>query len=171
MTYEQIKKRALTGDVLAVKGNGFASKIIRTFTGESYSHVALLVKENHGLMAYEFVEGVGFQILPASEWVRRRKNQNLRYCVAPSEVSSLAVLVESAAKSYRNSSVASRLYGWFSLVKVFISQKIGLKIKVRKKVCSTFVQECWATARFELSKTADPGEIVNACDPIHKIEV
>ena len=170
MTYKEIRTVCKTGDVLAVKGDGIAGKVIRALTGESYSHVAMLVWTVSGLMAYEFVEGTGFQIMPASEWVRRRKGQNLRYCVAPEQVTSRSHLVSSAAKSYRNSSVASRWYGWISLVKVFISQKTGMKIHVLQKVCSTFVQECWLAARFELSTTADPGAIVNACDPIYKIE-
>lgn len=171
MTYDEIKLVCNTGDVLAVKGKGIAGRIIRTLTGESYSHVAMLVWETHGLMAYEFVEGTGFQILPASEWVRRRRNQNLCYCVAPKLVTSRNHLVGPAARSYRNSSVASRWYGWASLVKVFFSQKLGIKIHVHQKVCSTFVQECWAAAKYELKTTADPGEIVNACDPIHKIKM
>ncbi|WP_321532283.1 hypothetical protein [uncultured Desulfuromonas sp.] len=169
MTYADLRIRAVTGDVLAVKGTGIAGRIIRALTGESYSHVALLVQETSGLFAYEFVEGTGFQILPASEWVRRRQKQNLRFCRAPERVLNNPNAVAAAARCYRNSSVVSRWYGWLSLVKVWLSQKTGLKIPVRQKVCSTFVQECWAATGYTLPTTADPGEIVNACDPIHTI--
>lgn len=169
MTYAELRIRAVTGDVLAVKGTGIAGSIIRAFTGESYSHVALLVQETAGLFAYEFVEGTGYQILPASEWVRRRKKQNLRFCRAPQAVVADPDAVAAAARLYRNSSVISRWYGWLSLAKVLVSQITGLKIPVRQKVCSTFVQECWAATGYTLPTTADPGEIVNACDPVHTI--
>lgn len=166
MTYDQLRKIAATGDVLAVKGSGIAGRIIRAFTGESYSHVAMLVWDTAGLYAYEFVEGVGFQSMPASEWVRRRQKQNLRYCRAPKLVRQNQAAVATAARKYRNSSVMSRWYGWFSLVKVWLSQKIGTEIPVIQKVCSTYIQECWLDTGFVFDITANPGTVVDACNPI-----
>lgn len=169
MKYVDIKAICNSGDVFAVKGKGFAGAFIRALTGESYSHVAMLVFENNGLLVFEFVEGVGFQTMPASEWLRRRKGQRVCYCPAPPHVTSRVCDVVVAAKAYRNSSVISRWYGWLSLLKIWASQKTGFKIPVRQKVCSTFVQECWASSGFKLPTTATPGDIVNHCDPIHKI--
>lgn len=169
MTYAFMRKQVKTGDVLIVRGTGIISRLVRTFTGESYSHVALLVWEKDGLHVFEFVEGVGFQSMPTSEWLRRRRKQKLYLGVAPKVLGDHAGKIKAAAVKYRNGSVMSRMYGYFSLVKVWLSQKIGKKIPVHQRVCSTFVQECWSAGFFSLKRTADPGDIADACSALHAL--
>jgi len=171
MNYATLRQQAKTGDILAVKGTGFIGGLIRALTGESYSHVALLVWDDGGLMVYEFVEGTGYQAMPASEWLRRRTGQRVHYGIAPRIVGQYQTLVAQAARRYRNSSVAARWYGWFSLPKVWFSQLIGRRIPVRQKVCSTFVQECWQAGKYAglRNSSADPGSIVSHCDVLHKL--
>ncbi|PLY02754.1 MAG: hypothetical protein C0622_05240 [Desulfuromonas sp.] len=171
MTYEQIRNQAQTGGVLAVRGTGTVSKVIRVVTGESHSHVAMLVWLDDGLYVFEFVEFVGFQILPASEWLRRRQGQDIIYCSPPRHVAANPDRVKAAAISYRNASVAARWYGYISLFLILYSQITGRKVHVIQKVCSTFVQECWAAAGHRLKRTADPGDIVEACPATYKIDM
>ncbi|PLY04755.1 MAG: hypothetical protein C0622_02285 [Desulfuromonas sp.] len=170
MTYADIRAIAKTGDVFAVQGNGMVSKIIRVLTGESYSHVAMLVWLDEGLFVAEFVEFVGYQIMPASEWVRRRQGQELIYCEGPKCVRACPQPVKEDAVGYRNASVAARWYGYISLFLILYSQITGRKVHVIQKVCSTFVQKCWAAAGHYLPRTADPGDIVKACPTTHRIE-
>lgn len=169
MTYSALRKRAKTGDIFAVRGTGLVSWLIRAATGESYSHVALLVWIHTGLYVFEFVEGVGYQSMPASEWLRRRQGQQLCYGVGPKILATYSERIREAAIKYRHSSVMSRMYGYLSLLKVWAGQILGRNIHVHQKVCSTFVQECWAAGTFHMGPTADPGDIASACSEIHVV--
>lgn len=44
MKYAQIRNRIKSGDLLAWQGHGFESRIVRAFTGSSYSHVGVAWK-------------------------------------------------------------------------------------------------------------------------------
>ena len=170
MKYSELRDKIKTGDVLAVKGAGFFSSLIRVFTGESYSHVAMFVWDVGGLFVFEFVEGVGYQSMPASEWLRRRSKQRVLCCIAPETIHENAFEVSIAAKSYRNAKAAQRSYGWLSLLKVWVSQITSKRFKVRQLVCSTFVQHCWQAGQVTLNNTADPGTIVAACHTYYSVE-
>lgn len=169
MTYAEIKKDVRSGDVLLVKGTSFFGTAIRMLTGESYSHVAMLVWQSPlpsskgNLWVFEFVEGKGFQSMPASTWIAQRKGEKLTYGRAPLQVRQFCDLAKLAALEYRTKSVFKRGYGWLSLVKVLLSQITKKRIGVHQRVCSTFVQECWERAGYDMPQTADPGDIGEYC--------
>ena len=167
MTYQELRQVAMTGDVLLVRGN----LLVRMLTAESYSHVALLLwEEQGGLWVYEFVEGKGYQSMPASQWFAARRGQEIYHGEAPETVHAMPWQVVTAARAYRDRRFAKR-YGWLSLAKVWISQLIGCRVPVRMRVCSTFVQECWEAAGYDgLKRTADPGDIAMECDTLHRID-
>jgi hypothetical protein len=147
------------GAVIGVMGDGFFSKVIKFFTKEEFTHVATFVWHGTGLWIYEFVEGRGYQCMPASQWFELRAGQRLFYGQAPLVVRSKPQSVLQEVSDFRTGRF-KRHYGMVSLAKVWLSQVFKRKIKTRFLVCSTFVQHVWAGCGFEYSKTADPGDIM-----------
>jgi hypothetical protein len=174
MNLSELKKRASNGDVLLVKSDSAIGKLIRVFTGESYSHVAVLIwvpgARGNDLMIYEFVEGVGHQTLSLDAWLKDRDGQILSFGVAPDPVPASPVKVRAAAEYYKTASLLQRSYGYLSLVKVWLSQLIQCRIPVRQKVCSTFTQEVWRCSGYDgITRTADPGDIAEHCQTLYPI--
>lgn len=174
MKLSELKKRAKSGDVLLVKSDTAIGKLIRVLTGESYSHVAVLIwvpgASGNELRVYEFVEGVGHQTMSLNDWMHTRAGQILSYGMAPDPVHAAPVKVRTAAEYYKDASLLQRSYGYLSLVKVWLSQVIRRHIRVRQKVCSTFVQEVWRCAGFDgITRTADPGDIAENCQTLYPI--
>jgi len=169
MTYAEMREIAETGDVLLVRGN----MLVRIFSAESYSHVALLVwldDGSGGLWVFEFVEGKGFQAMPASQWFAGRSRQRIYYGTAPEVVRFNGSVAKNLALSYRVKRPVRRVYGYLSLLVVWASQVTGLRLPVWLRVCSTFVQECWeATGYTGLKRTADPGDIAEVCQSLTPI--
>ena len=161
MTYEDLKRIAQTGDVLLVDGNG----IVRIFTAESQSHVALLVRLEE-LTVFEFVETCGFREVPLSQWLEERKDENIVLGIAPSMDREA---VKQFALSFRNKKKLGLMYGWVSLIKVWLAQVFNRLIPVRMLVCSTFVQAAWKAGGYHLERTADPGDIARHCRSLHRI--
>jgi len=174
MTLNELTKRAKTGDVLLVKSDSTIGKLIRCLTGESYSHVAVLVwvpgQYGFELLVYEFVEGVGHQTMGLDDWMAQRQDQILSYGVAPEAVHQSATRARAAAEYYRTAPLLKRSYGYLSLPKVLLSQLFKCRIPVRQKVCSTFAQEVWRMAGYDaIGRTADPGDIAQHCDPLYPL--
>lgn len=168
MDYQGLKGIASTGDVLLVR----KSTWVRLLTAESFSHVAILVWEgNHGgLWVYEFVEGTGYRSTPASAWIDQYAGCDLWLGMAPEIVRMNGETVRTAAHSYRDKRKIFQRYGWLSLIKVWLSQWLKIRIRVFQRVCSTFVQELWEAAGYTgFSQTEDPGNIANACCHLIKI--
>lgn len=172
MNYKQLRNSAISGDVLGVKGDGFFSKIVKFFTKEKYSHVAMLVWHGTGLWVYEFVEGRGYQCMPASQWLELRNGQKIYFGRGPNEMTNNEECIIKSTGSFRVSEIKQH-YGIISLVKVVLSQWTGKKINVYFKVCSTFIQHVWEECGFKMDTTADPGDIMRvskANGAIDKIE-
>ena len=174
MKISELKKRAKNGDVLLVKSESTIGKLIRVFTGESFSHVAVLLwapgLKGNDLVVYEFVEGVGHQSMSLAAWVDERPGQLLFYGVAPDQVHQSPLKARAAAEYYRTAPLLKRAYGYLSLAKVWLSQLIRCRIPVRQKVCSTFAQEIWRCAGYDdIGRTADPGDIAENCQTLYPI--
>lgn len=167
MTYNEARLSIKTGDVALVKG----LRSIRVATGESYSHVGLFVWiEGPGLWVYEFVEGIGFHALPASQWFRQRAGQIIYWGEAPALVRDNGPMVSAAAVDYRTGRPITRWYGWLSLPVIWLSQVLNQRLPVWLRVCSTYVQECWEAAGYKrLTRTADPGDIAENCQRLTRI--
>jgi hypothetical protein len=159
MNYRDIRRIAHNGAVVGVMGSGFFSKVIKFFTKEQFTHVATFVWHGTGLWIYEFVEGRGYQCMPASQWFEIRAGQKLYYGKAPLVVRANPEIVLQEVSDFRTGNF-KRHYGMISLVKVWLSQVLNKKISTRFLVCSTFVQHVWAGCGFNHTKTADPGDIM-----------
>lgn len=159
MDYEKIRTVASTGDVVGVQGNGLYGRLIKLLTKEKYTHVAMFVWHGTGLWLYEFVEGRGFQCMPASQWFELRKGQKIFFGKGPIPVRSQPERVIEVAGSFRTSNLKQR-YGIVSLAKIVLSQWTGKKLPTFFKNCSTFVQYVWENCGYELFRTADPGDIM-----------
>jgi hypothetical protein len=159
MDYLQLRHTATTGDVLGVKGTGLFSKIVHFFTKEDFTHVALLVWHGTGLWVYEFVEGTGYQCMPASQWYKLRNGQNIFFGKSPIIVRTRPHKVIDLASSFRASESAQK-YGLYTLFLVWLSQKTGKEYKVVRNVCSTFVQTVWEGCGISIDKNSTPGSIM-----------
>lgn len=166
MTAAEMMRRACSGDVILVKGQGVIGTLIRGLTGESYSHVALLLRDPGGVgwQVAEFGEGIGFSLMPLVEWLDKRRGQTLFYGVAPEVVRQKPGTVHLAATRYVSAGWIRGTYGYLSLAKVWLSQVLKINIPVLQKVCSTFAQEVWKLAGYTgFTRTADPGDIAEHC--------
>lgn len=174
MTYEKMRRLAESGDLLLVRGN----RAVRILSSESFSHIAVLVwmpanddPKGGGLWVFEFVEGAGFQSMPASQWFNQRQGQKVFCGEAPPIVASNPATVFAASTSYRDATPARRRYGWLSLVTVWVSQILRRRLPVHGKVCSTYAQEIWEATGYDGFKlTADPGNFVDHCRTIVPVE-
>lgn len=160
MDYEDFRKKAKTGDVLGVKGDKLFGKLIKWITKEEYTHVALLVWHGNGLWVYEFVERLGYQCMPASQWFDLRQGQKIFFGRAPLAVTSNPIAVMQAASNFR-ATVYRQHYGIITLIKVALAQWFKVKIKTHFEVCSTFVEEVWVACGYnDFKMTPDPGNIM-----------
>jgi hypothetical protein len=168
MTYQELRQFVKSGDVVGADSGTFFAKIVKKFTGEKFSHVAMFVWHGTGLWIYEFVEGTGYQCMPASQWFRLREGQTLYHGRAP-------LLVQAANTKWVIDRVSefrvnkSKHYGILSLFTVFLSQVIKKKLPTYFKVCSTFVQYVWERAGVEFKQTADPGDIMRMASQVEKL--
>lgn len=153
--YPELRRNVRTGDILAVKG----SLLVRVFTGETYSHVALILRLRGGVWVAEYRERKGYQLLRLSEWVRQNRKAQYWWGSAPVEVFKNPDKVVDAAIQFRGHS-----YSYWTLIMVWLSQLFRRKMP-GKFVCSTFVQRVWETTDWKLKppKLADPGDIAAAC--------
>ena len=164
-TYAHVRAKARTGDVLGIEGKSLISRLIRGFTGGTLSHVGTLVWLGNGLFVAEFREFKGFQILPASLWVKdaQENGDNVYFMKAPAAVHEANL--EKHIFDYR-----AEPYGYLSLVKIWLAQLFNVKISVRRKVCSTFVQTMWERAGAVFKRTADPSDFLQMSRDNHFIE-
>lgn len=168
MLYSGIREIAKTGDLLLVNGDTFVSKLIRYFTEESFSHVAMLFWLDKNLFVAEMIEGVGFRISPASQWVNLVGGE-IYYGESPSEVNCDELIIDKKILSYR-ADLKKQEYGYLSLILIYISQYTGLKVNSAKKVCSTFVQDIWESCGVKFDRMSDPGDFEDFCTKIIKLE-
>jgi len=156
MKYQDVRQSIETGDVFLVEGRSIISKIIRAFTGESYSHVGLLIWIGDTLWVAEYKEFIGFRFVPASLWIEDVHTAGARAWLgrAPAVVTMDPPTVYKTALKWRGGR-----YGYLSLGKIWISQLFNLNLTTRRLVCSTFVQKCWESVGIKFFKTADPGDI------------
>jgi len=123
-----------------------------------------------GLWVFEFVEGKGFQSMPASQWFLQRAGQILYWGEAPQIVRTHQDFAAKAATRYRAAKQVKRWYGWLSLPTIWLSQLLNFRLPVWLLVCSTYAQEVWEEAGYKrFHRTADPGDIAEHCQRLTKI--
>ena len=141
-----------TGDVLLVKATGLVSRLIRSLTGESYNHVAMVIENNDRVLVVEMREFKGWQIMPASQWVAGLKKKEISWGKAPNIIRGTQCIKDEAL-SHRE-----RKYSYWTLFTVWISQ-FTKRSAPGNFVCSTFVQKVWEECGYKMfNKLADPGD-------------
>jgi len=155
-TYETIRHLIQDGDAFLVKRRGFVSGAIRALTGESYNHVALVVWLDEAAMVAEMREFRGFQITPASQWIKQQDGLVWwgQSPVRGSECIRRDVLLTRDLKPD---------YSYLTLIRVWWSQLRNLPGK-GGPVCSTWVQRIWEGNGYDgFTRLADPGDIAEHC--------
>lgn len=152
MKYLEARELMQSGDVLMVKARGIVSRFIRAVTGESYNHVAMVIKNTGGVFVVEMREGKGWLFTPASVWFSKQAKKEVYWGKAP-EIVRDSDCVELVAMRHRG-----RKYSYWTLVTVWLGQFTG-KGYAGRLVCSTFIQKCWQACGYEMSaRLADPGD-------------
>lgn len=175
MEYYKFRATAKTGGVLGVKGHGAIGLFIRVLTGESIQHVAVVFWNLEGkiprLKVAEFVEGVGFQIMYASDWFRDRQKQNhiVFYGIPPKEVITKESLVTSMIYKLRDSDKAlEKNYNYWELPLVWFANMFNISTSKLGGICSSFVgkiyKRCGVVGFFRI-----PGDILIMCNGIEKV--
>jgi hypothetical protein len=157
MNYEQLKKTALTGDLILVEGKGAVGRLIRVVTGQQMSHVAVLMWLDGGLWVAEMREFHGFSLQPASQRLPEMARDGLLYhACAPQAVHDQPEIVIDAILRTRDERPR---YSYWTLLTVWLSQLLERKIP-GAMVCSTFAQRLWERCHIAFDKSADPGDFV-----------
>jgi hypothetical protein len=168
MTYQELRKIVETGSVVGADSGTWFAKVIKKFTKEEFSHVAMFIWQGDGLWIYEFVEGEGYQCMPASQWFKKREGQTLYVGKGPEKVQTCdpKIMID-AAQDFREEK--SQHYGLLSLFTVLVAQIVKKDIPTYFKVCSTFVQYVWEMAGVDFEITADPGNIMRRAAEIEPL--
>ncbi len=162
MTYLDARPLIQSGDVLLEQKGG----VIRAFTGESFSHVALLLRQGDEVWVAEFTGRQDYGLLPASAWMADRAGTTVWWGISPECVRGKDKPLWDAALSFRH-----KKYSWWTLASVWLSQIVGVRTAANL-VCSTFVQRCWeASGCAPMEKTPDPGDYLGLCDRLQALEV
>jgi hypothetical protein len=144
------------------------SKVIEGFTGPD-SHIAVFFWIGDGLFIAQEYEGVGFQVLPASQEIAAYDKCFLG--IAPSIVRLNTDGVLDCISKYRVTP-SLQPYGYATLAKVLLAHQTGIKISPNsvQGVCSTFAQQVWESAGYKFETLADPSDFEGFCAGIVSIE-
>jgi hypothetical protein len=164
LTYKSLRNNAKSGDVLMIEGRGWVSRLIRAFTGQSVSHVALLLWIGDSLFVAEMKEFHGYRFRPASCWVEDALRSGfVFYGMAPGHIRMQCPGISDTALRYRN-----KPYSYTALFRVWWAQITRSKVP-GGLVCSTFVQRVWEECGYQFTQTADPGDYLRLCDSVTSI--
>lgn len=149
MLYSTIRQEhAETGDLFVIQGKGIVSRMIRAFTGQSFSHVGVLafLDENKTcLMVVEMREFRGWQTMRASDWYEDATEDGalVFYVKRPPEATDSIEMFDYlfARRKFK--------YDYLGLIKIWWSafrlRSFRKHIDKRtSEVCSTFAAGCWA---------------------------
>lgn len=158
-----LNSQARSGDLLLLEGRGLWHSTVRVLTGQSVSHVAMLVRVYNRLEVVEVAPG-GFSRRALGDWLDLYQAKGrVYYGKAPYPVRGHPALPETAM-AYEGHG-----YSWVTLAKVWVSQIAKFR-PAAGLVCSTFVQECWEACGFRAARTlADPGDFLRHCEKVRYV--
>jgi len=154
MLYSTMRnEHASTGDLLVVEGKSLVSRLIRMFTGQTYSHVSVIAFIDEAktcMMTVEMKEFRGWNCMRASDWFEDTisAGSNVFFIKKPEEITN-----EDAIYSYLFERRKLK-YDYMGLFKIWRStwKKKGLRGAIEDRtaeVCSTFAASAWASAGWQ----------------------
>lgn len=165
MKIKELKAFVKTGDALLT----VSSKWVRFFTMESFSHTAIILKEELVVYVVETHESTGTTSrLLFDDWIQK---YDLVFLGIPDKIIVLnRITIKQTILDYLEKPESEKRYGYWTLPLVWWNQIVNRKSKHKLNVCSTFVQEIWNSVGWKLGKLADPGDIAMSCLELHRIE-
>ena len=165
MNIQELKETAQTGDIIAA----VSSLVVRAFTWESFSHIAVILKENNEIFIIETHENSNSTTkILFDDWIKNYDDIHLG--IAPKLVADNRDLVTVYIYDYLNRKPKYLKYGYWSLPLVVLNQIWpGRKFKTKLNVCSTLAQEFWNCTGWKLGKLMDPGDAALSCPVLYKI--
>lgn len=165
MKYSDVRLDMRSGDVLMVKGTHLVGRLIRSITGESFNHVAMVLRSFSGVFVVEMREGKGFRLTPASQWFEEQHKKTVLWGKFPGKQRG-GFCHEIFAMRQR-----SKPYSYWTLITVWISQFTNRKAPGRL-VCSTFIQKDWDHCGYTMfEKLADPGDFMEHARDINVVKL
>jgi hypothetical protein len=140
--YDRKRSDIKSGDIIAFSGSGIFSKLIRRFTGETYSHVGIAWIVGSRIFIVEALDGRGVVMRPLSEITPFYHLQN-------------KIEFTDAIESSMLSKIGMK-YGYFDV----ILAGLGLKSKPNDSYqCAEFVADVFGI--LDEFKSYTPGKLVN----------
>jgi hypothetical protein len=168
MNYNELIDEASTGDIFLVKDDNFLARLVRFFTGESISHVAIILKSSEALLVCEYLASGGYKISPILTWI----NYNYPLCesIFFGKFPQSNYNPESALKMKNLAyTFSGEKYSFLTFIKIWVAQVFRLKVDT-EFVCSSFIQKIWEEGggvKFDI--TPDPGDFFSKCEYVKKI--
>jgi hypothetical protein len=159
MDYKEFRQIAETGGILGTSGKKVVGMFIRIFTGASLQHVAIVFWMDEGLFVAEFQEGVGFQMMPASQWFKNQPKKVIFYGKPPEVVKNKEELVKRLIFEVRDSESRFKTnYNYWELPIVWFANIFNLNVKGLSGVCSSFVNRIYSKCGYP-KKMQVPGDL------------
>lgn len=164
MTYNDLRPLLHTGDLLLVQGAWW----IRVATGESVSHVGLVLRRGSGVWVADYTWRSGYRVVPASQWLAERAHRRLWWGRAPLPVRAAPQQVLWQADRWRADPPP---YAWWELPAIWWHQLLGRPYRARGPQCHSYVYTIWRAAGYAEPPPRDPGDYLSRCDEIRPVEV
>ena len=167
MNLTQLIDTAKTGDILTTR----SSIWVRLFTGESFSHSAIVLKEFDETYVVETHENVNdTTVTKLSEWVN--EYDEIWLGIPPTIITQNRLQVEAGIYRYLDQDKHELKYGYKTLPLVFWNQVFpSKKFNHKLNVCSTLVGELWRLTGWDNDgKLMDPGDVFVECITSYKLE-
>lgn len=166
MRIDHVLRVAETGDLLVT----VSSKWVRILTAESFSHAAVILKENdqiYVVQTHEEDNDTTKQLF--TEWIKKYDHVYLGF--PERVVAENRTKIRDRIYEVLNQPTEKKKYGYWTLPLVWLNQIFpNKKFQHKKNVCSTLVQYLWNATGWVIGKLADPGDLALSCLALHRIE-
>lgn len=158
-SYEEIRTKLRSGDILFASGDYLVSEAIRTMTNSPWSHVGIVFRMNsiERILLLESVEDMGVRFAPMSKYLSDYENGApyqgkivLARCsdIMPSAVAELAKFgINELTRPYDKDEIAKII--------ARIALGYGRKERDREYICSELVYECFLRANIKFGYNPD----------------
>jgi hypothetical protein len=150
--YEKVREFLKTGDIVFCSGEYLFSKIIQRLTKSTWSHVAVIYKDEElgRVMLLEAEPSVGIRLIPLSNYIHNYKGKKRPY-KGKIVVTKLNVEIE---KEHLNKGISfgldelTRPYDNWEIIRIMlrILFKVGKRERNRNYICSELVRAIYVKA-------------------------